>query len=405
MNVLFVHQNMPGQFKHLAPSLAANAHNTVKFVTQRSGVDLPGVDAIRYSLPRTAKPSTHHYVRLYENSVIHGQAVVRACTGLAREGFRPDIIVAHPGWGEALFLKDIYPATPLLNFCEFYYSGRGADVGFDPEEPATLDDIARARARNAHLLLSLESCEAGISPTQWQKSRHPAVFHDKIRVIFDGIDTATVRPDPAVRFALPDGKVLSCDDEVITYVARNLEPYRGFPTFMRALPTLLEHRPNSQVLIVGGDEVSYGRQPADGKTWRETMIEEIALDPTRVHFLGKLPYRRYLEVLQVSALHVYLTRPFVLSWSCIEAMSAGCTVLASDTAPVTEFIREGENGFLTDFHSPAALADKAIALLEARGGLDHVGRAARETVLERCALSVCLPQQLALIEEIAGRRG
>lgn len=401
MNILLVHQNMPGQFKHLAPSLAARPGNNVAFVTQRKGIEITGVRTARYELPRTAKPSTHHYVRLYENSVIHGQAVVRTCTALSKDGFRPDVIVAHPGWGEALFLKDIYPSTPLLNFCEFYYSGRGADVGFDPEEKATIDDIARARARNAHLLLSLEACDAGLSPTEWQKSRHPAVFRDKIDVIFDGIDTDTVAPNPAARFMLPGGRVLTRDDEVVTYVARNLEPYRGFPNFIRALPALLAARPNAQVLVVGGDEVSYGRAPEAGKTWRETMLAEIAFDASRVHFLGKLPYARYLEVLQISALHIYLTRPFVLSWSCVEAMAAGCLVLASATPPVEEFIAHGQNGFLVDFHSPTAIAGKAAALLEAAGDLVPIRRAARATALERCALSVCLPRQEQLVARLA----
>ena len=401
MKILFVHQNMPGQFKHLVPALAAQRGNEVVFVTQRKGIELKGVRTARYELPRTAKPSTHHYVRLYENSVIHGQAVVRVCTALAQEGFRPDVIVAHPGWGEALFLKDIYPSRPLLNFCEFYYSGRGADVGFDPEEQATIDDIARARARNAHLLLSLEACDAGLSPTLWQKSRHPQVFHDKIDVVFDGIDTDVVKPDPAASFTLPNGRKLTRADEVVTYVARNLEPYRGFPNFVRALPAILAARPGAQVLVVGGDEVSYGRAPKDGKTWRESMLTEVECDLSRVHFLGKLPYARYLEVLQISALHIYLTRPFVLSWSCVEAMAAGCLVLGSATPPVEEFIVDGENGFLVDFHSPAQIADRAIALLGARTGLDRVRQAARATSVERCALDVCLPRQQQLIARLA----
>lgn len=404
MNILFVHQNMPGQFKHLAPVLAADRANRVAFITKREDVDLPGVRRLSYKLPRTARDTTHHYVRLFENSVIRGQQAVRAATDLARSGFRPDVIVAHPGWGEALFLRDVFPRTPLLNFCEFYYHGRGADVGFDPEEPASLDDVLRARARNAHLLLSLEACDAGLSPTEWQRASHPAPFHDKIRVIFDGVDTDLVRPDPAATFTLPDGRALTRADEVVTYVARNLEPYRGFPGFMRALPRLLALRPNAQVLVVGGDEVSYGRRAPDGKTWREVMETEVEVDPARVHFVGKLPYSRYLQVLQISSLHIYLTRPFVLSWSCVEAMAAGCLVLGSATPPVQELIGEGENGFLVDFHQPHAIAERAAELLEAGASLDPVRARARETVLDRYALDRCLPAQLALVKEVAGMR-
>lgn len=403
LNVLFIHQNMPGQFKYLAPHLAAQEGNRVVFITGRDKFDLPNVERITYTLPRTAKEGTHRYVRLFENSVIHGQQVVRACLLLSRRGFRPDVIVAHPGWGESLFIKDIYPSTPLLNFCEFYYHGRGSDVGFDPEEPAGIDDICRARARNAHLLLSLESCDAGLSPTKWQKSRHPVQFHDKISVIFDGINTAFVRPDPAATFDLPNGGTLSRADEVVTYVARNLEPYRGFPSFMRALPQILEARPNAQVLIVGGDEVSYGRAPAQGKTWREKMLEEVPVDLDRVHFLGKLPYAEYISVLQISSAHVYLTRPFVLSWSCVEAMAAGCLIIGSATPPVQEVIEDGVNGILTDFHSPDAIARQTIGSLAAGPALNQLRNRARETVEERYALSKCLPQQLALIRRVAGR--
>jgi glycosyltransferase involved in cell wall biosynthesis len=402
VNILFVHQNMPGQFKHLAPQLAAQKGNKVAFITKRENVDLPGVKKMVYTLPRTARDTTHQYVRLFENSVIHGQQVVRSCHSLIKDGFRPDVIVGHPGWGECLFLKDVFPNTPLLNFCEFYYHGRGADVGFNPEEPAGIDDICRARARNAHLLLSLESCDAGLSPTHWQKTRHPERLQDKISVIFDGIDTDYIRPDPTATFELPDGRVLSRADEVVTYVARNLEPYRGFPSFIRSLPKLLADRPNAQVLIVGGDEVSYGRMPAGGKTWRETMLAEVPLDAGRVHFLGKLPYARYRSVLQISSAHVYLTYPFVLSWSCMEAMAAGCLVIGSQTPPVEEVIEDGVNGLLTDFHSPDRIAESTAQALAAGASLDPLRRRARETVMERYALNRCLPAQLALIRNIAG---
>jgi glycosyltransferase involved in cell wall biosynthesis len=393
---------MPGQFKHLAPQLAARTGNRVAFITKRENVELPGVEKITFALPRTAKESTHQYVRLYENCVIHGQQVVRSCHELIKQGFRPDVIVAHPGWGESLFLKDVFPKTPLLNFCEFYYHGRGSDVGFNRDEPAGIDDICRARARNAHLLLSLESCDAGLSPTVWQKTRHPAPFQDKISVVFDGIDTDYMAPDPNATFELADGRVLSRSDEVVTYVARNLEPYRGFPSFIRSLPTLLKKRPNAQVLIVGGDEVSYGRMPPGGKNWRETMLAEVPLDPARVHFLGKLPYARYRSVLQISSAHIYLTYPFVLSWSCVEALAAGCLVIGSSTPPVEEVIEDGVNGLLTDFHSPEEIARRTIEALAAGASLDPLRQRARETVLERYALDRCLPQQLALIKQVAG---
>jgi len=403
MKILFIHQNMPGQFKHLAPALARMGHE-VTFLTQRGDLDLPGVRRATYVKPRAAHASTHHYVRLFENSVLAGQQVVRACLQLQKQGWVPDVIVAHPGWGEALFVKDVWPQVPLLNFCEFYYGGEGSDIGFLPEDPADIDAICRVRARNASHLLSLEACDAGVTPTQWQLSRHPEPFQSKIRVIFDGIDSGTVRPNSKAGFTLPNGRVLTAADEVITYVARNLEPYRGYPSLVRSLPSLLAQRPNAQVVIVGGDEVSYGRNPPEAPNWREHMAREVSLDPERVHFTGKVPYAQYLALLQVSSLHIYLTVPFVLSWSCIEALSAGCLVLASGSAPVLEAIEDGVNGLLCDFHSPQDIADKAAAALAEREGLGHLRKAARQTVLDRYDLSRCLPEQVKLVAEVAAMR-
>lgn len=401
MRILFVHQNMPGQYRHLAPALAAAGHE-VLFVTQRKDVDLPGVRRFNYAPKRQAHDSTHHYVRLYENSVLAGQEVARVLIDLQKGNLTPDVIVGHPGWGELLFAKDIFPKVPLLNYCEFYYSGHGADVGFFPDEPATVDTICRARARNAHLLLSLESCDGGVSPTHWQKSRHPYPLSDKIEVIFDGIDTETVRPDANARFTLPDGQVLTAKDEVLTYVARNLEPYRGFPSFIRALPKILEARPNLKVLVCGGDEVSYGKPAPGGKTWREHVLEEVPLDLSRVHFTGKLPYSEYLSLLQISSLHIYLTVPFVLSWSCLESMAAGCLMLASATQPVQEVIEDGVNGVLCDFHSPEDIATKAIAMLADGKAHAHLRDAARATVVERYNHKECLARHAAKVLAMAG---
>ena len=401
MNILFVHQNMPGQFRHLAPFLARDPGHRVVFVTRQDRVELPGVQRVTYQPLRAATPPTHHYVRALENGVLHGQAVLRAALSLAGAGFVPDVIVGHPGWGEPLFLKDKFPRAKLLDYCEFFYHGQGADVGFDPEDPVDLDTLCQVRVKNAHLLLMLEACDRGMTPTEWQRSVHPAPFHGKIDVAFDGIDAATVRPDPQARFGLPDGRVLTAADEVVTYVARNLEPYRGFRTFMRALPELLRRRPAAQVLVVGGDEVSYGLPPPGRRSWREAMLQDVSgIDRARVHFLGKIPYTRYLALLQVSSVHVYLTVPFVLSWSCLEAMAAGCVLVASDTAPVREVIEHGRNGYLVDFFSPAALAGQAAELLADRSQLGPIREAARRTVLAHYALEDCLPRQAKLVTSL-----
>lgn len=401
VKILFLHQNMPGQFKHLAP-LLANAGHEVVFATRQKTLEIPGIRKLTYAPHRTVRASTHHYMRQFENSLLHGQGVARLCQQLAGEGFRPDLVISHPGWGEALFVKEIFPKAPLIGYCEFYYNGQGADVGFDPNQTVTLDDLCRIRARNAHLLLSLELCDRGWSPTQWQKSRHPPALRDKISVIFDGVDAHRAKPNLQARFRLPGGRVLTPGDEVITYISRNFEPYRGFPTFMRALPALLKARPKAQVVLVGGDGVSYGGRPPGGGTWRQHMLNEVGHLPDRVHFLGPQSHAAFLALLQVSSVHIYLTYPFVLSWSFMEAMATGCLMVASDTAPVREVLRHGENGYLTDFFDADRLAETVAAALEDPAA-ERLRGAARGTILGRYDIETCVPQQLKMIEEVSGR--
>lgn len=324
---------------------------------------------------------------------------------MKKKGFRPDIVYAHPGWGESLYIKDVYPDVPLLNYFEFYYHVFGADTYFDPQEPINVDDLLRIRTKNAINLLSLESCDWGISPTDWQWRQHPPQFRNKISVIHDGIDTTVAKPDPTARLTLASGVTLGPSDEVVTYVARNLEPYRGFPSFMRAAAKISARRPNCHILIVGGDGVSYGRRPQAGTTYRQMMLAEVDIDPTRVHFLGKLPYGQYLKVLQVSSAHVYLTVPFVVSWSMLEAMSVGCPVIGSNTPPVVEVIEDGKNGLLADFFSPEEIAERVDEALDHEDRMAALRERARNTVLERYDLASCLPRQLKVMEDlIAGRR-
>ncbi|HTI88900.1 MAG TPA: glycosyltransferase family 4 protein [Alphaproteobacteria bacterium] len=397
MRVLFLHQNMPGQFKHLAQHIAADRANQVVFVTRRPDIQLPNITKVQYPPPRPVNEGTHHYLRSFENAILHGQQVARVALELKQKGFVPDVVVAHPGWGESLFVKDVFPDAPVLSFCEFYYRAHGADTNFDPEFPLEFDDVFRLRVRNSHLLHALTSCDRGLSPTEWQKAQHPAELRDKISVVFDGIDTEAIRPDPTVRFALPNGRVLTRDDPVVTYVSRNLEPYRGFHIFIRALPEILRRRPDAQVVLLGGDEVSYGRPPKEGGSWREVMLKEVPLDLSRVHFLGKVPYPRYLDLLKVSAAHVYLTVPFVLSWSMIEAMSAGCLIIGSATPPVVEALEDGRNGLLVDYFSTSAVADRVVEALDDPARFADIRRRARETAIARYDVKDCLAGHLALI--------
>jgi glycosyltransferase involved in cell wall biosynthesis len=349
MNLLFVHQNFPGQFKHLAPALVKAGHRV-----EALGIDGPGLSGIslhRYRPTRGFIANMHPWAADFETKVIRGEACAAAAARLQAGGFTPDIIVANPGWGESLFLKDVWPRARLLALIEFFYAARGLDCDFDPEfANPSLAAAARVRVKNANMLLALTLMDHGICPTAFQLSTVPAMFHDRISVIFDGIDTQIVRTDSAATLTIGK-RTLRAGDEVVTFVNRNLEPMRGYHQFMRALPQILHVRPNAVVLIVGGDEVSYGAPPPAGKTWKQIFLDEVKadLDMSRVFFLGRIPYADYLRVLQVSACHVYLTYPFVLGWSCIEAMSAGCVLVGSATPPVMEVIEHQKNGVLVDF--------------------------------------------------------
>jgi len=400
MNVLFIHQDMPGQFAHLAAYLARDAANRVVFLTKGKKAAPPGVTPALYTPPSAS--GSDPFLRGFESAVLHGRAVANACLDLQNRGFIPDIIVAHPGWGESLYIKDVIPTAKLISYCEFFYHATGADIGFDPTEHVDGAMAAMLRTRNAHLLLALEACDHGISPTEWQRSLHPQEYHRKIDVIFDGIDADRVQPDAGARFSLGDGSVLTRDNTVITYVARNLEPYRGFPSFMRAVPQILSRLPDAHIVIVGGDEVSYGRAPDDGRNWRQVMMQEVRTDAARVHFTGQIPYDDYISLLQVSSAHVYLTVPFVLSWSFMEALSAGCIVIGSQTAPVMEILRDGANGFLADFFSPMDIAKKVVSAVRHGADLDGMRSRARQTIVGHYDLATCLPRQLRVLRAVAG---
>lgn len=365
MRILVVHQNFPGQFGRLVGEWTRRPGWDVRALGRDTAPGLPGFDAlVRYGLARPPRGQHHPYLRKMETAILHGQAAVRAMLQMKRAGFTPDVILAHPGWGETLFAKDVYPDARLVHFCEWYYAARGADVGFDPEFPSTINDHARIRSWNALHALNLTHCDAAVAPTQWQRSRHPEVFHRKIVVQHEGIDVDRLGPDARASITTPNGQILRAGDPVVTYVARNLEPYRGFHVFMRALEKIQRLNANVHAVIVGGDGVSYGAPPKDAPSWRERLLREVKLDLTRTHFLGKVPYEVYKRVLQVSSAHVYLTYPFVLSWSVLEAMACGALVIGSDTAPVREVLQDGHNGLLTKFFDVDDIAAKVCFALE-----------------------------------------
>ena len=405
MNILFVHQNCPGQYKHLAPALAARKGWDVRFLTRKGKPDVDGVTKVEYELAREPGKQTHRYIQNLESAVLFGQAAAQAAEKMRQGGFVPDVVVGHAGWGETMYLKDVFPNARLLAYFEFYYHAYGSDVDFDPDRNVNLDDRARVRTKNAAQMISLLAADWGVSPTVWQKAQLPREFHGKVSVIHEGIDTEVVKPRADATIALPSGLRLQKSDEVVTYVARNLEPYRGFPSFMRAVEEICRRRPNAHVLIVGGDEVSYGQRLRDGQTYREKALSEVEIDADRVHFVGRLSYDHYLKVLKVSSVHVYLTYPFVLSWSMLEATAAECLIVGSDTSPLQEVIRDGENGLMVDFYDSTAIADKVDAVLDHEDRMADIRTRARRSIVRNYGLDKCLRDQIRMVESLAeGRR-
>ena len=414
MRILFLHPNFPAQFRHLAHYFGKNPNNEVLYLTKNERPEwvIPGVRKVLFNPSREPRPETHHYVRPFESAILYGQSVYRAAEQLRAEGFIPDVIYGHSGWGPTLFLKEVFPESPLICYYEWFYHARGSDADFDPADTLTADDLCRIRVKNASILQDLYTCDWGVCPTQWQKSQFPREYQSKLSVIFDGIDTDYFVPNPGIPLKFSgDGypnNVPSLDlsgvDEIVTYVARGMETYRGFPQFMESIVYLQEKRPNCHVVIVGADRVCYGKSLPNGKSYKEAMLEKLTLDMSRVHFTGPLPYGLYRQVIQASSVHVYLTRPFVLSWSMMESLSAGCLILGSDTPPVREMIREGENGLLVDFFSPKDIAKRVGEVLDHPNRMAELRKNAREFIVENYALKNLLPKHVKIVEDIANRQ-
>ncbi|WBF68922.1 glycosyltransferase [Desulfovibrio subterraneus] len=411
MKVLFIHPNFPAQFRHMAARLAQFSENQVVFActNARPEWDIANVRKVQFGTRFQPPADGHRLANFYERAVAQGEAGYVLCRKLVQSGFMPDVVVGHSGWGATMYVRDALPTTPFVGYFEWYYNAQGADVGFDPAEKVGETHRMNLRTRNAVILNDLEACCIGQLPTRWQASQFPVRYHDKLAVRHDGVDTGFFAPLPAAE--LEKGLVLPGLDltgvrEIVTYATRGMEPYRGFPQFMEALPRILAERPNAHVLVVGEDRVCYGKPPAQGGSWKSLMLEKLkgTAGMDRVHFTGPLPYGQYRLVLQHSLAHVYLTRPFVLSWSMLEAMSCGVPLIASATAPVEEVVEHERNGLLVDFFSADAVAAAVCKALAEPAAMLPMRRQARKTILERFSLERLLPGNIRLVTEAAQGR-
>ena len=400
MKLLIVHQNMPGQYRELLQWLVAQGGHEIVFLTQRKDAPkLEGVTACIYRPHHVPAKAAYGLSKVWEAATGAGYGAIEAARKLeAEQGFRPDLILGHTGWGELTFFKQLWPDVPILGFFEYYYNMTGGLIGFDPEEPISEHAPFINHARNAVPCMNIETVDLGHVPTEWQSDVFPAHFHDKFYVCHDGIRTDLLGPDPDVSLSLQRlDQPITRQDEVFTYLARNLEHARGFHIFMQALPKILDARPNARVLVIGGDDVSYGRKSDHPKGLRAELTEKLGdrVDWSRVHFLGRVPYSSYCQVVQISRCHIHLTMPFVLSWSLLESMAMEATIVASDVASVREAVTHGKTGMLVDFFDADALADQVINVLANPDAYAHLGPGARAHVVETYDfLTRCLPEHL-----------
>lgn len=398
MNILFLHRNFPGQFKHLATELAKSSENKVVFITEDESEEIKGIRKVLYKTKIQPSINCHSFLKDFEEGIIHAQATAEAAEKLKKEGFIPDIIYSFP-WGNGMFMKDLFKDVPMVSYCEWFYNSDSEDVKYSRIILSDTDKAA-IRCKNSKLLMELDACNAGISPTEWQKCQFPKEYQSKITVMYDGINTDYFKPNKSAKFFVKDKNIeLTSNDEVITYATRGMEPYRGFSKFMKAIEILLEKRPQAQVVIAGEDITCYSQKLLIG-TYKQKMLQQCDLDLSRVHFVGKLSYDDYLNLLQISSAHVYLTYPYVLSWSLLEAMACECPIIASDTKPVTEFMTNNQDGLLVDFFNIEQITEKIVFALDNKIKLAEIGKNARQTILDKCALKNTLSKQIEFMKKI-----
>jgi glycosyltransferase involved in cell wall biosynthesis len=406
VKLLFVHQNMPGQYREMIAWLVKHQKHEIAFLTQRKPPPkIDGVRTVVYKPHHVPAKDSYGLSKVWEAATGAGFGAAMAARHLERDqGFKPDIVIGHVGWGELTFFKEVWPDVPIIGFFEYFYRMTGGIVGFDPSEPVTEHSPFLMQARNSVPLANIETVDLGQCPTIWQRDRFPESFHDRMYVCHDGIRTDLLRPDPQATVTLGRlDRPVTAEDEVVTYVSRNLETTRGFHVFMRALPGILDARPNARVLVVGGTEVSYGGENKHPGGLRGQMEAEVGdrLDWSRLHFLGRIPYDDFKRVIQISRCHIYMTMPFVLSWSLMEAMSMQATIVASDVEPVREVITHDKTGMLVDFHNPAALCDQVVDVLTSPRAYAHLGPAARRHVVSNYDFETqCLPVHMARINSL-----
>jgi len=402
MIILFLHRNFPAQFKHIAAELAKNPLNMVFFITSNTTVQIHGIEKLVYSPKQKTSENLHPYLGIYEEAVLHGQAAAEKAMELKNRGITPDIIYGH-SWGPSMFMKEVFPEVPYIAYFEWFSKDKDSAYDFGGNV-LNEDQKARIKCNNSHIYLDLCSADAGVTPTHWQKEQFPKEFQSKIEVIHDGVDVDVCKPNKDAKLLIKDKNLeLSATDEVITYATRGMESLRGFPQFMEAAEILLKKRPKAHFIIAGEDEVFYGGVAPNGMTFKNYMLQKLKLDMSRVHFVGTLNFNEYLSLLQVSSAHIYLTYPYVLSWSIMEAMACECPIIASKTQPVLEVIENNKNGLLVDFFSVEHLVNRIEYALDNPEKMKPIRENARKTVVEKYDKNILVPKHIEYIKRFIKR--
>ena len=396
MHVLFVHKNFPAQFGHIARHLVQHHGYQCSFVCELPPGTFDGIERLQYKIDGGATKDTHYCSRTFENATWHAHSIYE--TMKARPDIVPDLIVGHSGFGSTLFLADLYEC-PIVNYFEYYYHSKDSDLDFRTEFPSKELDRLRSRTRNAMILLDLQTCRAAYAPTCWQASLLPEQYQPKLEAIFDGIDTSIWHRRADLPRRIGDREI-PADTRIVTYVSRGFESMRGFDIFMKVAKRICDARDDVIFVCVGTDRVCYGGDlnRIEEQSFREHVLAQDDYDQSRFLFTGRVPPLELVEILSLSDLHIYLTVPFVLSWSMMNALACGCTVLASDTAPVQEMIRHGENGLLAGFFDVDRFSELALEVLADPEAFRHLGRAGAEMIERDYSLDVSLPRMLDLYE-------
>ena len=398
MHILYVHQNYPAQFGHIAAHLVEQRGWRCTFVSEREGGLDKGIEKIQYITRGGATKHNSFYTRTFETAVAHAEAVYRALK--ARPDIKPDLAVGHSGFGSTLFVPELLDC-PIINFFEYYYRAHDSDMDFRPDSPVNEKKVLRSHVRNAMIQLDLQNCDAGYVPTQFQRSVFPKVHLPKLDVIFDGVDTAVYHRHGKKPSRCFKGSTIGPNTRIVTYCSRGFERMRGFDIFMDAAKIIYQRYPDVIFLVAGTDRICYGgdeEQIGKAKSLRHFVLSTGNYDLSKFMFVGWVSPPELANMLSLGDAHIYLTVPFVLSWSMMNALACGAVVVGSDTLPVREMITHGHNGFLADFFEPEQIAQQVLEVLRDPPAYQPIRENAIEFIDRQYSLGAVLPRMLDLYE-------